>query len=295
MVVGLSTAHLLSPRGTVDAVVRAIADAAPAAVELAAGGPEPFQLELLQALARQRSVLPLQALEAYAPAARASAGPALCALDRAERTAAVKCTERSLHLAAEVGIGVLVVSLGRVEVDADWPLVRTRFARDEVAPELWRCRRAERDARAPLHLDAARDALEPLLRLAERCAVTLGLINRPGYDEVPDAAEVGALLAEFGGARLGTYFDTAAACVQETLGTAAPGAHLAAFGAHALGAHLTDAAGFARGLPPGVGEVDFAALRGRLPETAPLFVRCAPASYPREVREALARMRALLG
>jgi sugar phosphate isomerase/epimerase len=211
------------------------------------------------------------------------------------RTAAVERATRSLRTAAELGVGLVVVALGRVEVDADWPLVRTRFARGEIDAAFWRDRSAARAARAPRHLDAARAALEPLLRLAESAAVTVALVNRPGYDEVPDAAEVRALLADFAGSPLGTFYDTAAAHVQETLGTAAPGAALAAFGAAARGAHLTDAAGFVRGLPPGVGEVDFAALRGQLPDAAPRFVHCAPSSYPREVRAALARLRGMLG
>jgi sugar phosphate isomerase/epimerase len=295
MAVGLSTGHLLAPGASVHGVLQAVAASAPAAVEMAAGGPEPLQLALLQALQQQRPALPLVALEAYAPAERASTGPALCAPDRAERAAAVQRAERSLRVAAEVGIGVVVVSLGRVDFDAEWPLLRTRFARGEDTSELLRRTHAARAARAPLHLDAARAALELLLRLAERSDVSLGIVNRPGYDELPDATEALALLADFGGARLGTFYDTAAARVQETLGTAAPGTALAAFGANALGAHLTDAAGFARGLPPGVGEVDFAALKGRLPAGAPLFVHCAPTSYPPEVDAALASMRALLG
>jgi sugar phosphate isomerase/epimerase len=295
MGVGLSTAHLLTPTASVARILEALAAAAPAAVELAAGGPAPLPEALLTALSRRRPALPLLALEAYAPGGRASAGPALCALDRDERVAAVRLAERSLEAAGSAGIGVLVVALGRVAVDAGWPLLRTRFARGEALADTWRRRRAERDARAAGHLDAARASLEPLLRRAERHAVAVALVNRPAYDEVPDATEVGALLADFGGARLGTFYDTAAAQVQETLGSAAPGAHLAAFGAAALGAHLTDAAGFTRGLPPGVGEVDFGSLRGRLPEHAPLFVHCAPVSYPREVDAALQSMRALFG
>jgi sugar phosphate isomerase/epimerase len=294
MGVGLSTAHLLSPTASVAAMLDALTAAAPAAVEVAAGGPEPLQLALLDAL-RRRPALPLRALEAYAPAGRASAGPALAALDAAERAVAVERAERSVRVASELGIGVVVLALGRVAVDAEWPLVRQRFTRDEVDESFWRRHRAAREARAPAHLDAARAALEPLLRLAESAAVTLALVNRPGYDDVPDAADARVLLADFVGAPLATFYDTAAAHVQETLGTAAPGAQLAAFGPAARGAHLTDAAGFTRGLPPGVGEVDFAALPGKLPASAPLFVHCAPSSHTREVGEALAKMRALLG
>jgi sugar phosphate isomerase/epimerase len=292
MLVGLSTAHLVTARASIGAVLGALTAAAPDAVEVAAGGPEPLQLALLDALRRQPT-LPLRVLEAYAPAGRASAGPALSALDAAERAVAVERAGRSVRVAAELGIGVVVVALGRVAVPAEWPALRTAFERDELDAAGWRRYHAERDARAPAHLDAARAALEPLLRLAESASVSLALVNRPGYDEVPDAPEIRSLLAEFAGAPLGTFYDTAAAHAQETLGTAAPGAHLAAFGAGALGAHLTDAAGFARGLPPGVGEVDFAALKGQLPDGAPLFVHCAPSSYPREVSAALARMREL--
>jgi hypothetical protein len=70
------------------------------------------------------------------------------------------------------------LALGRVAVDVDWPLVRTRFARGELDADAWRPRRADRDARAPAHLDAARflaadiQAMRELMRSGEiLCAV----------------------------------------------------------------------------------------------------------------------------
>jgi len=133
MGVGLSTAHLLTPTASVARILEALAAAAPAAVELAAGGPAPLPEALLTALSRRRPALPLLALEAYAPGGRASAGPALCALDRDERAAAVRLAQRSLQAAAGAGIGVLVVALGRVAVDAAWPSSRC-CARPSVTP-----------------------------------------------------------------------------------------------------------------------------------------------------------------
>jgi sugar phosphate isomerase/epimerase len=291
MIVGLSTAHLLASEATVAAILDEVAALAPAAVELAAGGPAGLQRALAGAVATARQGLPLVALEAFFPGPRPLAGPALTAPDAGERAAAQKLCERSILTAAELGARVVVVALGAVGFDAEKEQLRQAFERGELDAKTWQRKRAERAAAAPPHLDAARLALEPLLRLAEAATVTLAVCNRPDYDQIPDPDEVARLLADFRGAPLGTWFDSAAAHVQEALGAAPAGAHLAAFGRAAVGVHLGDAAGLARGLAPGTGVIDFAALKPALPAEAPLFVHCAPGVFRREVHEALAEMR----
>jgi sugar phosphate isomerase/epimerase len=265
-----------------------VAALAPAAVELAAGGPEGLQRALAGAVAG--AGVPIVALEAFFPGPRPLAGPALAAADAGERGVAQRLCERTIYTAAELGARVVVVRLGAVAFNADHAGRRDAFERGDLDEQAWQPARAARAAAAPAHLDAARLALEPLLRVAEAAAVVLAVTNPPEFAELPDAAEVARLLADFRGAPLGTWYDTAAAHVLEAVGAAPAGAALAAFGRGAAGVHLTDAAGLARGLAPGTGEVDFAALTGALPQDAPRFVHCAPGVFRREVHEALEAM-----
>jgi sugar phosphate isomerase/epimerase len=293
MTVGLSLAHLLLPQASVSDILDEITALSPPVLEVAAGGPEPLQRALAAGIARLH--LPICAVEAFFPGPRPLAGPALSAPDAAERQAAVRLTERSIYAAAEFGARLVVVALGDVAFDAEGPLLRQAFERAEPPVRLIRRKREERASAAAPHLDAARLALEELLRVAEAATVELALCNRPSYEQLPDADEIGVLLNDFRGAPLGTWFDTAAAKVQETLGTAPSEAALRSFGRDALGVHLTDATGLTRGLAPGIGEIDFALLKDRIPAAAPRFVHCAPGASAREVREALTAMQLLLG
>jgi sugar phosphate isomerase/epimerase len=292
MPVGVSTAHLLLPEASVSAILDALAALAPPVIELAAGGPEPLGRALLGAL--HHAALPVAAVEAFFPGPRPLAGPALAALDAGERAVAQRLCAQSIVTAAELGAPVVVVTLGGVPLGEELTDVRQAFERGEPAAAARARALAARRARGSAPLDAARQALEPLLRLAETAAVQLALPNRPGYDQLPDERELDRLLADFRGAPLGAWFDTGAAHVADVLGLAPPGAALAHFAPVALGVHLSDAAGLARGLAPGVGEVDFAALKDALPADAPRFVHCAPGAFPREVALALEAMRALL-
>jgi sugar phosphate isomerase/epimerase len=293
MTVGLSTAHLLVPGATVSGILDELGRLAPAAVELGAGGPEGLGRGLIGALATGSRGVPVVALEAFCPGPRPLAGPALAARDATERAAAARLAGRTILAAAELGARFVVVALGVVGFDTESARLRAGFERGEAQESLWREKRAERAAAAGPHLDLARLALEPLLRLAESAGVVLAVTNRPDYAELPAPEELLGLLADFAGAPLGPWFDTAAAHGLEVSGAAAPGATLAAFGRGALGVHLTDAAGLARGLPPGTGEVDFPALAAALPATAPRFVHCAPGAFPREIAASLQAMRAV--
>jgi len=289
MRVGVSTAHLLAAHTALGSALDHLAALAPDCIAVAAGEPEPLAKALIAAL--RKTQVPLQALEAFAPVPRPNQGPSLCALDHDERAHAVMYAERSLRVASELGIPCVVLCLGRMPLALDLTTLFEPFSRAELTADLLAEARSERSARAPKHLAKAESVLEHLLKLAERLGVRLALVNRPGHDEIPLPEEAALLLREFQGAPLGTFFDTAAAYTQDLVGITPLEASLEAFAAHALGVHLTDAAGPVRGLPPGIGEVDFAAFRGKFPGDAPLFAHCAPRSQRHEVEQALAAMR----
>jgi len=215
-----------------------------------------------------------------------TAAARLCAEDRAERQAAVAAAERALAGAGARGVPVVVLAPGGVALSIPDHEVALAFARGEWDPA---APQDERTARATRALDALRFALEPLCARAERESVRVALPTRGAPAELPTVDEAVGLLADFRGAPLGYWHDTAAAHQEAALGLEKEAAWLEQLGAAALGARASDACGLLAPLAPGVGEVDFASI-ARLP----LAVLTAPPSAPAaEIAAALALLGAL--
>ena len=202
--------------------------------------------------------------------------PYLASSDREERLAAAKDFETTLATATRVGAKLLVVRLGVLEVQHRFAETVRAYARgtlDDEARERLAATRRQLSGRA---LDLARFGLEPVLEKAADAGVTVGLVNRARWFEIPSAAEVATLMDELRGAPLAPFYDAAAAHVRAALGLGAgrPAVELE----QAAGAFLTDAAGLRGGLPWGTGEVDRAAVLAKLPAGAPRVLRSAIAT-----------------
>src|SRR5262249_17966914 len=134
----------------------------------------------------------------------------LCATEKDERTVAIAAAERAVRRAGASGAGICVVALGAADVRWDPANAARLFARDEWSPK--RVLKERHDVAAP-HLDAARFALERLIPIAERESAHIGIITRASLIDLPDAEEAATLLADFRGAPIGYWHDTAAAHV----------------------------------------------------------------------------------
>jgi hypothetical protein len=194
----------------------------------------------------------LEGLPVVAVAWRGSAR--LCAADKAERLAAVAEAEAAVRRAGGGGAGLCVLALGTADVRWDAAVAARRFARDE-----WSAKRVleERRSVAARHLDAVRFALERLIPIAEREAARIGIPNRAGLFELPDLDEAAALLADFRGAPIGAWHDSAGAYREEILGGASASEWLKL---EPIGATAADACGLHAPLAPGLGEIDFTPL-----------------------------------
>jgi hypothetical protein len=211
----------------------------------------------------------------------------LCALDRAERQAATERISDLLRRSGAAGIGLYLVELGSTDQKWDPGQVALRFARGEWQPD--DALLEDRGALAPRHLDGARFSLERLLATAEREAVALAILPRRAPPALPDAAELGRLLAEFRGAPLGYWHHSGRTHAEQALALSTPEAWLAAAGERTLGAHAADACGLLQPLPAGTGEVDFGPLA-----QLPVATLVAPPETPAaELSSALALLRAL--
>ena len=181
----------------------------------------------------------------------------IASLDREERERAVRYTCRTLEVAHELEVGVVVLHLGYIEgeerKDAPQRAYREgRWGKEELQEYL-----KERSLKAPPHLDAVFFSLERVLRRAETLGVKVGVENRYHLSEIPLGEEIGMVLEEFAGGPIGYWHDTGHAAVAEALGAIRQKELLERYGARMIGIHLHDAQGVDDHLPPGRGGVDF--------------------------------------
>jgi sugar phosphate isomerase/epimerase len=91
--------------------------------------------------------------------------------------------------------------------------------------------------------------------------VLLGLENRYHYHELPGPDDFEVIFDAFKGAPIGYWHDTGHAHANESLGIGSRNSLLQANATRLIGVHLHDAIGLDDHLPPGSGQIDFAALK----------------------------------
>ncbi len=216
----------------------------------------------------------------------------IASLDREERERAVRYTCRTLEVAHELEVGVVVLHLGYIEgeerKDAPQRAYREgRWGKEELQEYL-----KERSLKAPSHLDAVFFSLERVLRRAETLGVKVGVENRYHLSEIPLGEEIGMVLEEFAGGPIGYWHDTGHAAVAEALGASACSqALLERDGARRIGIHLHDAQGVDDHLPPGRGGVDFEMVGEFLREGVLKVMEIHPPATGEEIVEGLQFLR----
>lgn len=187
----------------------------------------------------------------------------LAALDERRRRDAVDFTKATVDTAVAVGARAVVIHLGKVEDTVPQPaIVRAMEAGDEGG---WKTMLAqglaERQAGRQRHLDRCLASLDALTTHAAGSGVRLAAETRYEYNDLPSFEEFGPILLEFGHLGVGYWHDVGHCHTQQVLGLATPMQYLERYGEHLMGFHLHDARSTRDHLPPGEGEVDFAALR----------------------------------
>ncbi len=134
-----------------------------------------------------------------------------------------------------------------------------KIGQDEALAFLDEQRRIRTENRQA-NLDAVFFGLDRLNAEAERREVLLGIENRLHFHEIPDLEEVGMILEQFRGGRLGYWHDVGHARVQEHLGIVQQRDLPQAYAEEMIGVHLHDVKGLEDHLAPGEGEVDFGEL-----------------------------------
>ena len=235
---------------------------------------------------RDARSLPVLTIEAPCPRPRGDRPARLASPDKDERHEAVAQIAATIEVAEKTHAQAIVVRLGRLDGKDGWRETVRAFQRGAWSAETARRQLAERAKQHARVLDFARFGLEPVLERAGRTGVTVALVNRARWFELPDDVEAAVLLEEFRGAPLAAWFDPAAAHAREALGYGASRETLTVLGPRSAGAWLTDAAGLLGGLPWGHADVD-RSLPG-LAASAVHIVHCAPGATDAELKQAIA-------
>jgi sugar phosphate isomerase/epimerase len=215
----------------------------------------------------------------------------LSALDQEERQKGVSYTVRTLEIAHDLEVRVVVLHLGRVETALPKDGLQRLYREgrwDDEGPKLLQQEMEERGRQSDRHLDALLFSMEELVKQGERLGVTLGIENRFYVQEMPDKEEIGIILNQFRGGPIGYWHDTGHAAVFETLGIVRHKELLSLYASHLVGIHLHDALGMDDHKPPGQGEVDFEMVKGYLPDWAIRIMEIKPAAGGHEILDGLA-------
>jgi sugar phosphate isomerase/epimerase len=195
--------------------------------------------------------------------------------EKSERENAVKYTLKTIRTAHELEVGVVVLHLGSVPIKTDFrELFRLYDAHktDEAeGRQLIEKIRKERKEKRQKPLDRVLSSLDRLLSEAGPLNVTLGIENRYHYHEIPDFEEIGIILKEFAGAKIGYWHDVGHAHSQGNLGFEENSRLLETYAKDMIGIHLHGAVGYDDHFAPN-NHIDFSSIAGYLrPETVKII------------------------
>lgn len=196
----------------------------------------------------------------------------LASEDDEARKMALFQVKRNVAFASDIGAETVVLHAGRVALDNWWCDLGTlrlndvlRAAKNDIAAPSYRklldkarTRRAKRGAK---RLESFKRTLDELMPTLSEKGVTLALENLPYLEGFPNAEELASLLDELKDAPVKGWFDTGHDRVQRCHGWCADTPYAALEASRYRGMHLNDVVNFNDDhLPPGEGQVDFAAL-----------------------------------
>jgi sugar phosphate isomerase/epimerase len=216
----------------------------------------------------------------------------ISAPDEENRRQGVAAVQRSIDLAHRLGVQVVIVHPGRVDIDLalESTLVRLYKAGESDQPEYAQAKGQLAEARAAQAKVNMRSVRRSLLELAEAAAqvgVRLALENRYHYHEIPLPDELDDLLRLGCGEVLGYWHDVGHAQVLQHLGFGTHEEWLRRFTGRMIGIHLHDVVGLSDHLAIGLGQMDWEMVARYLPASALRTCEFQPFNAPKEVAAAL--------
>ncbi len=194
----------------------------------------------------------------------------ISAPDEEGRRLGVLAVRRSIDLAHQLGVRVVIVHPGRVDIDPAVEsellcLYREGRAGEPAYAQARERLKAARVALVEIHVRQVRRSLLELAEYAAPLGVHLALENRYHYQEIPLPDELDELLTLGCGEEIGYWHDVGHAHVLETMGFCTHEEWLRRFAGQIIGVHLHDVVGIDDHLPVGMGQVDWDMVSRYLP------------------------------
>ena len=216
----------------------------------------------------------------------------ISAPDEENRQQGVAAVRRSIDLAHRLGVKVVIVHPGRVDIDTtlESTLVKLYKAGKSDQPECAQAKErlvAARAAQAEVNMRSVRRSLLELAEVASRVGVRLALENRFHYHEIPLPDELEDLLSLGCGEVVGYWHDVGHAQVLQNLGFDMHEEWLRRFAGRIIGVHLHDVVGITDHLAIGLGKLDWEMVGRYLPGNVLRTVEFQAVNSPAEVAAAL--------
>ena len=193
----------------------------------------------------------------------------LSSLDISERKQAVRWTVRTMEMASDLEIPIVVLHLGEVDTYDRSYLMYDFYEYGEREFEAFSDKVTEamdwRERKQAKHQDAVLFSLEELNELALRMDLYLAIENRPRYYQIPNFDEVEMFFNAFAGSNMRYWHDVGHTILQERIGLCWSNRWLEAYKDHLIGVNLHDLKELEAYHPPGFGDVDFDAVFAELP------------------------------
>jgi sugar phosphate isomerase/epimerase len=209
-------------------------------------------------------------------------------LDEDNRRQGVGAILRTIDMARDLGIPLMVLHPGSVSLDLRLEMELRRLydqghQDSPQAAELSQRLAVERQAQAPARLEAVKRSLGELVEAAARAGVRIGLENRYHFFDITLPDEMSWLLDGFDPDRVGVWYDSGHAFVMDRLGFIPNKAWFTLFRDRIIGAHLHDVQGLDDHNVPGTGELDWEFVRGLVPPQAAITLEIKPGVSPEQI------------
>ena len=193
----------------------------------------------------------------------------LSSLDISERKQAVRWTVRTMEMAADLEIPIVVLHLGEVDTYDRSYLMYDFYEYGEREFEAFSDKVSEamdwRERKQAKHQDAVLFSLDELNELALRMNLYLAIENRPRYYQIPNFDEVEMFFNAFAGSNMRYWHDIGHAILQERIGLCWSNRWLEAYKDHLIGVNVHDLKDLEEYHPPSFGDVNFDDVFAELP------------------------------
>jgi sugar phosphate isomerase/epimerase len=222
------------------------------------------------------------------------------ALNQRERDSAFKHTLRTFEFAGRVKARLVVLHMGCIEMkDYTEKLIELAAEGKRDTPRFEKLRQealVKREEKKERQVQYAYELLNRLVDEAKPRGLKLGIENREALEEIPFESDFLLFFKEFRDPTVVYWHDTGHAQIKENLGLIHHATHLESLAHRLHGFHLHDVIFPARDhRPPGIGSIDFAALKPLVkPEHLKVF-ELSPSLSPDEARAGVEHLKAIWG